>query len=86
MKPCAGLDPNQVTDLVRLFAELVQQGSTIISIEHNLSFLRSMHQLIELGPGAGKSGGELVFQGTVAELLSCSESPTARALLAESSF
>jgi excinuclease UvrABC ATPase subunit len=55
---------------------LVDQGSTLLVIEHNLEVIALADWVIELGPGAGHSGGKIVFQGTVERLAADGESQT----------
>lgn len=61
---------------------LVERGNTLIIIEHNLEVIKCADHIIDLGPEGGEKGGNLVFQGTPKDLLSCSDSYTAKALKA----
>nr|MBP9112186.1 excinuclease ABC subunit UvrA [Polyangiaceae bacterium] len=76
-EPTSGLHFLDVEVLLRTFDELRDRGNTLVVIEHNLDVIASSDWIVELGPGAGKYGGKLVFEGTPGDLLACKESPTA---------
>jgi excinuclease UvrABC ATPase subunit len=59
-----------------MMSRLVEQGSTLLVIEHNLEVIAQADWVIELGPGAGRNGGQIVFQGTVERLVANEESLT----------
>lgn len=67
-EPSAGLHPADVDRLMRLLLNLRNRGNTMLVVEHNEQIIRSADEVIELGPKAGKSGGEIVFQGSPAQL------------------
>ena len=75
-EPTAGLHMHDVDNLIALLDRLVDNGSTVIVIEHNLAIIARADWIIELGPGAGHNGGQIVFEGTVAQLLSDTHSLT----------
>ena len=56
---------------------LVDQGHTVVVIEHHLDLLAEADYIVELGPGGGPDGGELLYQGGLAGLLKVKRSPTA---------
>ncbi|MDT7663234.1 MAG: hypothetical protein QOD04_2790, partial [Pseudonocardiales bacterium] len=56
---------------------LVAGGGTVLVIEHNLDVVARADWVVDLGPGAGRDGGRVIFQGTAAELVRCEESVTA---------
>jgi excinuclease ABC subunit A len=62
---------------------LVDQGHTVVVIEHHLDLLAEADWIVELGPGGGPDGGELIYQGPVAGLLKIRRSPTAPFLRAK---
>lgn len=62
-EPTTGLHFSDIDHLLELISELVQNGNTVISIEHNKQFVGNCDWVIELGPGAGKDGGEVIRQG-----------------------
>lgn len=67
-EPTTGLHFHDVEKLVKAFDSLLDRGHTVVVVEHNLDVIRCADWLIELGPGAGDSGGSLVFAGTPEEL------------------
>ncbi len=75
-EPCIGLHPADVPQLVNAIEGLRDRGNTIAVIEHNAAVLRRADHIVELGPGAGEFGGQVVFQGTPAEILECVDSRT----------
>lgn len=62
-EPSAGLSMNNIPDLINILRELIRKGNTVIVIEHNKEIILAADQLIELGPKAGKLGGEMTFYG-----------------------
>ncbi len=68
-EPTDGLHIQDVRHILHLFDSLVEQGNTVYLIEHNMDVLRSADFLLELGPGAGEDGGELLYAGTPEGLL-----------------
>ena len=73
-EPTTGLHPADVALLVKELNSLVDAGQTVIVVEHDLSVIAQADRVIEMGPGAGADGGEVVATGTPAEL---AESDTA---------
>ncbi|WP_426751093.1 ATP-binding cassette domain-containing protein [Myxococcus sp. Y35] len=67
-EPTTGLHMNDVDTLIGLFDRLVDGGSTVIVIEHNLDVVSRADWVIDLGPGAGHEGGRVVFEGLPAQL------------------
>ena len=68
-EPSRGLHPQDTEHLLNLFNRLVDQGNTVIMIEHNLEFLANSDWVIELGPRGGKNGGQIVYEGTPKDML-----------------
>ena len=62
---------------MNVLQRLVSRGNTVIVIEHNLDVLRQADHLIDLGPEAGKRGGEIVATGTPEQIKKLGTSPTA---------
>lgn len=64
-EPSAGLHPEEVGMLIQMMKSLKEQHNTVIVIEHDLSIIREADEIIEMGPGAGVHGGEVIYQGTL---------------------
>jgi len=75
-EPSVGLHARDTARLVRLMRQLRDAGNTVVVVEHEASVMRAADQIIELGPGHGESGGEVVFQGSFPEILSAPRSLT----------
>jgi excinuclease ABC subunit A len=75
-EPTTGLHFHDVNKLIIAFNELIAAGHSIIVIEHNLDVIKCADTVIDLGPGGGNAGGQLVFSGTPEELAQCEESAT----------
>ncbi|MFM8326661.1 MAG: excinuclease ABC subunit A, partial [Pirellulaceae bacterium] len=78
-EPTVGLHPAETEKLADAIAALRQRGNTVVVIEHELEMLRRADWILEVGPGAGVDGGNIVFQGTWDQLLH-SDTRTSRAL------
>ena len=76
-EPTTGLHFNDIKKLLTSFNALIDQGHTIIVIEHNIDVIKASDWVIELGPEAGENGGALVYAGTPKGLKKCKESRTA---------
>lgn len=81
-EPTAGLHPNDVDTINRLFDDLLDDGATLVVVEHNLRVVARADHVIDIGPGAGSEGGRLVFAGPPTELVRHEASLTGRALAA----
>ncbi|HEY5093980.1 MAG TPA: excinuclease ABC subunit UvrA [Candidatus Eremiobacteraceae bacterium] len=81
-EPTTGLHMNDVDTLIGLFDRLVDAGSTVIVVEHNLDVVSRADWVIDLGPGAGHDGGTVVFEGHPAELARHKTSLTGKFLAA----
>jgi excinuclease ABC subunit A len=77
-EPTTGLHFNDIKKLLGSFNALIEQGHSILVIEHNMDVIRSADWIIELGPEAGYDGGELVFAGTPQNFKKASKSHTAK--------
>jgi excinuclease ABC subunit A len=82
-EPTIGLHLSDCEKLVRVLHTLVDQGHTVVVIEHHPDILAEADYIVELGPTGGPSGGELIYQGPVAGLLRTRRSPTAPYLRAK---
>ena len=76
-EPTIGLHLSDCEKLIRVLHSLVDQGHTVVVIEHHLDLLLEADYIIELGPVGGPDGGELLYQGALASLLKIKRSPTA---------
>jgi excinuclease ABC subunit A len=79
-EPTIGLHPNDVAVLLRCFQKLVNEGHTVVVIEHNLDVVKSADHVIDLGPEGGGEGGHVVAQGTPEQVARSAKSITARYL------
>ncbi|MEV6288611.1 excinuclease ABC subunit UvrA [Kribbella sp. NPDC051770] len=79
-EPTTGLHLADVDQLLTMLDELVDDGNTVIVIEHHQAVMAHADWLIDLGPGAGHDGGQIVFEGTPADLVESSASLTAEHL------
>ena len=79
-EPTTGLHFHDIKKLLASFNALIEQGHSIIVIEHNTDVIKSADWVIDLGPEAGDGGGELVYTGTPTGLIKCRESRTAKFL------
>lgn len=77
-EPSIGLHPKDTGRLISVLKRLRDIGNTVIVVEHDEEIIRNADQVIDIGPKAGNFGGELVFQGTIDDLVSCPESLTAQ--------
>lgn len=79
-EPTTGLHFADIVKLLDCFDALLSVGHSLIIVEHNLQLMRSADYLIDLGPGAGDDGGQIVVQGTPEEVAACEESVTGKFL------
>ena len=69
-EPTTGLHLADTATLVEMMQNLVDAGHTLVVIEHNLAVIAAADHIIDIGPGAGHDGGQVVFEGSPAELVS----------------
>lgn len=79
-EPSAGLHPFDNKRLLSKLRELCDRGNTVIQIEHEIDNILNSDHIIDVGPGAGTHGGEIVFQGAVGEIQANPRSATGQAL------
>ena len=79
-EPSIGLHPLDVQVLLEVFQALLDNGATVIVIEHDLDVIRSADYIIDMGPGGGDAGGKIVACGTPAEIKANADSITGRFL------
>ena len=75
-EPTIGLHPLDVRTLMNVFQHLIDQGATVIVIEHDLDVIRSADYIVDMGPGGGNQGGQIVASGTPEQIKSNSQSIT----------
>jgi len=78
-EPTVGLHPCDTARLLGAIRRLAGRGNAVVAVEHDLAVIRAADHVIDLGPGAGRHGGRLVFEGTPAELQRA-DTATGRAL------
>ena len=79
-EPTIGLHPLDVFTLLQVFQTLVDNGATVIVIEHDLDVIRNADYMIDMGPGGGVAGGRIVAAGTPEQVAKNSDSVTGRFL------
>ncbi|UVI27463.1 excinuclease ABC subunit UvrA [Paenibacillus spongiae] len=75
-EPTAGLHPRDTAGLIRVLQQLRDLGNTVLVIEHDVEMMRAADHVIDMGPGAGSFGGQVVGEGTLLELMDNPESVT----------
>ena len=79
-EPTIGLHPRDVRTLLNVFQHLVEQGATVVVIEHDLDFIRNADYVVDMGPGGGEAGGRIVACGTPEQIAANPDSVTGRYL------
>jgi excinuclease ABC subunit A len=79
-EPTTGLHMYDVNKLVKVLRNLVEQGNTVVVIEHNLDIIKNSDYIIDLGKEGGEKGGEVIYQGNIEGLLNETDSDTAHYL------
>ncbi|MGC9371585.1 MAG: hypothetical protein ACP5DX_18800, partial [Paracoccaceae bacterium] len=79
-EPSTGLHPQDISGLLMVLDRLVRRGATIVIVEHNTDVIRAADWIVDLGPGAGPLGGDLVYAGPPQGLFEVDASLTGRAL------
>jgi excinuclease ABC subunit A len=79
-EPTSGLHASDAEHLLTFLQRLRDRGNSVIVVEHDPVLIRGADHLVELGPGAGEEGGELIAEGTPAELAARNDTPTTRVL------
>ena len=75
-EPTIGLHPLDVQTLLGVFQTLIENGATVVVIEHDLDVIKNADYIIDIGPEGGEAGGEIVFTGTPDEIKYCKYSKT----------
>ena len=79
-EPTTGLHFHDINRLLKAFNALIENGHTIVIVEHNMDVIKCADWVIDLGPEAGADGGEIVFEGTPQDLEQCQKGYTGRFL------
>ena len=79
-EPSIGLHPKDNVKMIATLERLRDIGNTVIVVEHDEDTVRAADHIVEMGPGPGVHGGEVVVQGTIADILKCKPSPTGQFL------
>jgi excinuclease ABC subunit A len=79
-EPTTGLHFDDVKKLLDVLSKLVDQGNTVVVIEHNLDVIKTADHLIDLGPDGGEAGGRIVAEGSPEEVASVRSSYTGQVL------
>ena len=79
-EPTIGLHPLDVQTLLQVFQTLLDQGATVLVIEHDLDVIRNADYIVDLGPGGGEEGGKVVAAGTLRDVKACPDSLTGKYL------
>lgn len=79
-EPTTGLHFHDISKLLNAFNALIENGNSIIIIEHNSEIIKNADWVIDLGVEGGKNGGEVVFEGTPEDLIQCKKSHTGKFL------
>ncbi|HEX2052891.1 MAG TPA: excinuclease ABC subunit UvrA [Actinomycetota bacterium] len=77
-EPTTGLHMSDIGHLLAIIDRLVDQGNTVMVIEHDLDVIKNADWIVDLGPGAGSARGQVVFEGTPKDLLDSADSVTAK--------
>ena len=80
-EPTTGLHFHDIKKLLKSFNALLEQGNTILVIEHNMDVIKCADWLIDIGPEGGEKGGKIVFAGKPEDIVNCDESYTGQYLL-----
>jgi len=79
-EPTIGLHPADIHRLIETMKRLRDLGNTILIVEHDEAMMRAADYIIDMGPGAGEHGGQIVATGTLTDIMSCPESITGQYL------
>ena len=77
-EPTIGLHPLDVRTLLGVFQTLIDNGATVVVIEHDLDVIRNADYIIDMGPGGGEAGGRIVASGTPSEIMNNKNSITGK--------
>ena len=84
-EPSIGLHPRDIGRLITILHRLRDAGNTLLVVEHDPDLIRAADNILDLGPGPGERGGEIVFFGSLSELRKCKQSRTVKYLVEQAS-
>ena len=79
-EPTIGLHPADIHRLIETMKRLRDLGNTILIVEHDEAMMRAADHIIDMGPGAGEHGGQIVATGTITDIMNCAKSTTGQYL------
>lgn len=79
-EPTTGLHPHDTPKLLKTLRMLQEAGNTVLIIEHDMDVVKKADYIIDVGPGGGSNGGEIVASGTSADIIACATSTTGKYL------
>jgi excinuclease ABC subunit A len=79
-EPTTGLHFHDIGRLMSAFDALIERGHTVVVVEHNMDVIKCADWIVDLGPEAGKEGGEIVVCGTPEDIIKCERSHTGKYL------
>ena len=82
-EPTTGLHMSDIGHLLAVMNRIVDNGNTVVVIEHNLDIIKNADWIIDMGPEGGHKGGQILFEGTPQDLLNVEASYTAQYLRSE---
>lgn len=75
-EPTIGLHPADIKTLLEAFAQVIEEGNTLVVVEHNLEVIKCADHIVDLGPEGGEEGGYVVVAGTPQQVAACNDSHT----------
>lgn len=85
-EPTTGLHPHDTSKILKTLRRIQAAGNTVVIIEHDLDVIREVDYIIEIGPGGGSKGGEIVAAGSPSEIMACRPSLTGKWLTRAKTF
>ena len=79
-EPTTGLHFREIELLMSVLHKLIEAGGSVVVVEHNLDVIKNSDYIIDMGPDAGKAGGEVVFSGTPQDIMNTKNSLTGQYL------
>lgn len=79
-EPTTGLHVDDIKKLIKVLNKFVENGSTVVVIEHNMDIIKSADYIIDIGPEGGNNGGEIIVEGIPEDIIKCKKSYTGKYL------